>query len=176
MKTRVVHGRTRSCGCLAHKNDHSRTHGMRGTKEYRTWGGMKTRCYNKRSKDYYRYGGKGISIYQPWRDSFEEFYKYIGPAPTKNHQIDRINTMGNYEPGNVRWATPKIQCRNRSVSYEWYIQGNKFESAKEAGSFFGVKEQTVHKWVKGYFDKRRGTYREPKKDCFVVEKYSRGSK
>jgi hypothetical protein len=57
-----------------------------------------------------------------WRDNFEAFLSVIGLRPTSAHSLDRFpNTDGNYEPGNVRWATAKEQRRNqgRNVSVTW---------------------------------------------------------
>lgn len=82
--------------------------------EYNTWRSMKYRCYNKKDKEYFRYGARGITVYAPWISSFKLFFEYIGKKPTKNHSIDRINTNGNYEPGNVRWADATTQNRNRN--------------------------------------------------------------
>ncbi len=109
--------------------------------------------------------------YQDWRDSFESFWRDMGNAPTPKHQIDRINTLGNYEPGNCRWATSQEQSRNTIAAYDWYIKGIHFETAQEAGNHFQVTVQTIHKWVKGYFDTRRGTHTPPKVDCTAVHRY-----
>lgn len=74
---------------------------------------MKTRCHNKRFKDFHLYGGKGITICEQWVHSFVAFFSDVGPKPTPKHSLDRFpNPQGNYEPGNVRWATPKEQARN----------------------------------------------------------------
>ena len=81
--------------------------------EYGIWAAMKQRCYNPKNIAYARYGGLGVSVYQEWVDSFEAWFDYIGPRPSSAHSQDRYpNKFGNYEPGNVRWATPKEQQRN----------------------------------------------------------------
>ena len=90
------------------------THGMYGTPEYRAWANMLTRCYNRNRKDFARYGGRGITVCQEWRNSFEAFFAYVGKRP-KGMSLDRINNDGNYEPGNVRWATPAQQAQNRGA-------------------------------------------------------------
>lgn len=79
---------------------------------YKSWCAMKQRCLNSNSHNYYLYGGRGIKIHQLWVDSFVEFYKYIGDRP-KGTSLDRIDSNGNYEPGNVRWADNKTQRNNR---------------------------------------------------------------
>jgi len=83
------------------------------TKEYSAWHNIIDRCTNKNHKQFEHYGGSGIAICEEWRESFETFYNYIGPAPSPKHSIDRIDNSGNYEPGNVRWATWIEQARNK---------------------------------------------------------------
>lgn len=107
--SRVKNGYTRSCGCLA--GHHPGTHGMRHSPEYASWGAMRTRCKNPLAKDYPRYGGRGINVCEEW-ESFEAFYAHLGPRPVGT-TLDRIDGTRGYEPGNVRWATPKQQANNR---------------------------------------------------------------
>jgi len=85
----------------------------RTSPEYYAWHAMKARCYDQRAKSYKHYGGRGISVCQEWLDSFDDFYLHVGPKPTPKHSLDRINSDGNYEPGNVRWATELEQQNNR---------------------------------------------------------------
>ena len=114
-------GGKKSCGCL--RKDQARvngkiatTHGMYGSKVYEAWAGIKKRCNNPSHKSYDRYGGRGIEICKEWGDSFLSFYGYIGDAPSSKHSVDRIDNDGNYEPGNVRWATTRQQSNNRSTN------------------------------------------------------------
>lgn len=83
------------------------------TPERSAWSGMKDRCHNPLSLGYARYGGRGITVCDEWRESFEAFLQHIGPRPSSAHSIDRIDNDRGYEPGNVRWATAKEQQRNR---------------------------------------------------------------
>ncbi len=89
-------------------------HGMYGISEYITWQQFKGRCYNKKHKQYFRYGGRGIAVCNRWKNSFFAFYADMGLRPFPKAQIDRIDNDGNYEPGNCRWTTSAQNCRNRS--------------------------------------------------------------
>lgn len=91
-------------------------HGLRSKPEYEVWAGMKARCNNPTHVGYKRYGGKGISVCKRWSDSFLSFYTDVGPRPSKTHQIDRIDSLGNYEPGNCRWATVEENNQNRNTT------------------------------------------------------------
>jgi hypothetical protein len=86
----------------------------RHSREYLAWLAMKTRCTNRNYPKWHRYGGRGITICDRWLHSFEAFFADVGPKPTKFHTLDRHpDNDGNYEPGNVRWATQEEQSRNR---------------------------------------------------------------
>jgi hypothetical protein len=79
---------------------------------YKTWEGMNRRCTSLNDTAYQRYGDRGIRVCDRWRD-FAAFIADMGEKPSRTHSLDRINNDGNYEPGNVRWATPKEQAQNR---------------------------------------------------------------
>lgn len=82
--------------------------------EYSVWLGMKDRCFNPAFKQWDDYGGRGITVCERWRKSFAAFYDDMGRRPSPEHQLDRIDNDGDYEPGNVRWATPSENCNNKS--------------------------------------------------------------
>lgn len=82
---------------------------------YSIWVQMVERCTNNKHPQYKNYGARGISVSKRWIDSFLQFKKDIPPRPEgakREFSLDRINNNGNYEPGNVRWATAKEQLRN----------------------------------------------------------------
>jgi hypothetical protein len=87
--------------------------GRKKKPEYTNWHAMVSRCEpTARVAD--RYFRAGVTVCERWRDSFNAFYEDMGPKPSPKHQLDRFpDPKGNYEPGNVRWATPKENCRNR---------------------------------------------------------------
>jgi superfamily II helicase len=77
---------------------------------------MKKRCYNKNATNYQYYGGRGIYVSRQWLESFEKFYEDMGPRPSKDHSLDRINNDKNYSKSNCRWATKTEQQVNKRVT------------------------------------------------------------
>lgn len=112
----VRRGATKSCGCIRNEVIVG-THLMSNTKEHKAWRHIKERCFNENCKYYYNYGGRGITMCDRWRDSFENFFADMGYAPSSKHSVDRIDVNGNYEPGNCRWATDRQQSQNKRGTY-----------------------------------------------------------
>jgi hypothetical protein len=114
----VRYGKSKSCGCLGREitSKRSTKHGFRGTRIYRIWAGIKSRCLNPNEPGYQKYYGvRGISICDEWRDSFEAFRDHVMQLPhydEKGYSLDRVDNDGDYEPDNVRWATLTEQSRN----------------------------------------------------------------
>lgn len=86
-----------------------------GNPNYNRWSHMRNRCYIKDNPEYFRYGAKGIRVFDEWLADFHAYDKYIMSlenAGKPTYTIDRIDSLGNYEPGNLRWASKKTQSRN----------------------------------------------------------------
>jgi hypothetical protein len=108
--------RIRSCGCLYG------THRRSKSPEYKAWEKLKHRCSNSNNPGYARYGGRGITVCDRWKDSFENFFEDMGERPSPKHSIDRIDNDGNYEKSNCRWGTDTEQmnntCWNAFITWE----------------------------------------------------------
>jgi hypothetical protein len=104
-------GLSTSCGCLWRET--ITKHGMWARPEYKVWAAMIQRCHNPRVKPYANYGGRGIQVCDRWRRSFVAFLRDVGRRPSPDLTLDRIDNDGNYEPGNVRWATWTEQAHNK---------------------------------------------------------------
>lgn len=124
-------GDSTSCGCFKIENAKVlyTKHGRRDTPEFDAWVHLRQRCYNKNDSAYKNYGKKGIIVCDEWLDEergFINFYNHIGDRPSPIHSVDRYpNKYGNYEPGNVRWATPKQQANNKTNNVIFEFNGVK---------------------------------------------------
>ena len=114
-------GIVKSCTCLHRENStkrkpllkHNHTSKRKPTITYNSWNSMKQRCSNPNGNRWELYGGRGITVCDRWRNSFENFLEDMGERPFGT-SIDRINVNGNYEPSNCRWATPSEQRYNQT--------------------------------------------------------------
>ena len=84
---------------------------------------MVNRCTNQNAMDYERYGGRGITVCEEWRGSFQAFFAHIGPRPSLAYSVERIDNDKGYEPGNVCWATRGEQARNRRSNVKVEFRG-----------------------------------------------------
>jgi hypothetical protein len=98
----------------------ARKHGRSKTRIYHAWQQMRDRCYNDGRPAWKDYGGRGITVCERWNTSFEAFAEDMGDPPY-GESLDRIDTNGNYEPGNCKWSTRQEQARNTRANrwFEW---------------------------------------------------------
>lgn len=127
----LIKGNKVSCGCVHEKYSNSSKHtalkhGKSGTRIYGIWSMMCDRCRNPNNKNYCDYGGRGVVVCEEWlgKNGFQNFYNWAISNGYEEHlTIDRIDTNGNYEPQNCRWATMKVQGRNRRNNRKYDFNG-----------------------------------------------------
>lgn len=107
-------GNTKSCGCLQKEmaSSANTTHGYARSNTYSIWCDMKKRCHNPTTLAWDNYGGRGITVCDRWKNSFENFLKDMGTRPKGKH-IDRKRNNEGYSPENCHWVTPKQNHRNK---------------------------------------------------------------
>lgn len=104
-----------------HGQSNSRVTGY-SNRAYGIWQAMKDRCSNKNRKDYHCYGGKGVTVCERWKTSFDNFLSDMG-YPDEGMTLERLNKDGNYEPSNCVWADRKTQAANTSRNLTVEIDG-----------------------------------------------------
>ena len=108
----IRQGATKSCGCQSSK--YTISHGLRYHRMYKTWLGMVHRCYTENFKQYYNYGGRGITVCDEWKD-VRNFVRWVDDLSNweEGLTLDRINTNGNYCPENCTFSNKTIQSINQ---------------------------------------------------------------
>lgn len=153
------------------------THGRTNTTEYRTWRGMLTRCFNEKDPTYRYYGSRGITVCVRWR-SFEAFFQDMGPRPSSEHSLDRIDNMRGYSCGacddcvasgngtNCRWATRKVQNRNTRRNV-WVEAGGKRVLATDRATELGISRQAMsQRLASGWSQEAAATQPRPERKLF----------
>jgi hypothetical protein len=151
-----LYGGQQSCGCfrLERLRAVKRTHGQSGkqaSREYNAWSEMKRRCLDPKRECYKYYGGRGITIFPGWINNFSAFFEHIGPCPP-GLELDRIDNNGNYEPGNVRWVTHKVNCDNRPAlkNVKWIEYSGERLCVKDWAKRLGVNNTLLGRWLGHY--------------------------
>lgn len=122
-------------------------HGMCGTPEYNSWAAIVSRCTNPRSESYGNYGGRGITVCDDWRNSFSAFYADVGPRPSKDHSLDRIDPDGNYDPSNCRWSDRHDQSRNKRNN-RWITHNGETRTISDWADLIGIRRSALRSRLK----------------------------
>lgn len=138
-RTHLIRGGTVSCGCYNRETFHlkGRRHGLRHTPEYTSFQSMHQRCENPRATSYDRYGGRGIAVCERWAD-FANFIADMGPRPTLEHSLERINNNLGYSPENCKWAT-NVEQMNNTRACRYYEWNDQCKTAAQWAVHFGVE-------------------------------------
>lgn len=145
-------GKSRSCGCLARERaiEKCTRHNMSNTSLYYAWNTMRSRCSNPKSHKYKMYGARGIKVCKEWENDFKKFYDYVSQLPhfeEKGRTLDRINDNGNYEPGNVRWATPGEQANNTRRNVFFEVNGIRYSPREYAEKYGEPYDKVYYKYI-----------------------------
>ena len=115
-------------------------HGKAKSKVYNIWCSMRARCGNPNAQAYKNYGARGISVCARW-ESFENFYEDMGDPPS-GLTLDRIDNDKGYSPENCRWASRKVQGRNKRGIKLYSLDGEQ-RPLCEWADIYGLKLKTV---------------------------------
>ena len=143
----LLTGNTRSCGCLKRKKNDLPFSGSSRLREYQIWKHMLARCYDPTNKAYDRYGGRGITVCDRWKISFSNFLEDIGRRPSSAHTLDRIETNGNYEKENCRWANWYEQQNNRRNNKKFLYKGE-YLTLPQVERLTGMHRTTIYNRLK----------------------------
>lgn len=165
-------GTVKSCGCLKIEVATERvlrlstrnvTHGLSQRERrhplYSTWSGMMARCYQSDHVGFKYYGGRGISVHQPWHEAavfIADVTALLGARP-KGMTLDRIDNDRGYEPGNIRWADASTQAKNKRQVHRRALTAEEADEMRalrrdgavlrELAERFGVSLATAHRTV-----------------------------
>lgn len=132
---------------------HGAARAGRITPEYRSWAAMLDRCTCPSNVGWKNYGGRGIKICERWRASFAAFLEDMGPRPA-GQSLERIDVNGNYEPGNVRWATALEQHQNRRNNVYLTLNAETLTAAAWGRRLGCTTSALLRRRAKGWSDER----------------------
>lgn len=140
------------------------------TPEYRAWESMRDRCLDPNNIFYEDYGGRGITIYPRWIDSFIDFFNYIGKKPSNKHSLDRMDNDGDYVPGNIQWATKREQSYNKRNTVIIDFNGES-KTLIEWAEEIGIKTKTLAKRLRVGWTVERALTSSHCERKYTIEEY-----
>lgn len=162
-------GQNVSCGCYSREKAKlvNTIHGHNSWKEppsstYNSWRGAKERCTKPDHIGYSRYGGRGITMCPRWTDSFAAFLKDMGPKPTPQHTLERMDGNKGYEPGNCCWASRQEQANNKSNNRFYEYDGKRL-TLREWSDLTGVTYAALYSRINGLGWSLERAFKTPKK-------------
>ena len=126
------------------ENNGNYRHGSKGTKLYEVWCGMRGRCLNPTNKNYFRYGGRGITLCDEWMQSYLDFKRWaLKNGYKEGLTIDRIDNDKGYSPNNCRWVTMSKQANNKRNTLFLEYKGER-KPLQEWANELGIKRLTLY--------------------------------
>jgi hypothetical protein len=138
--------------------------------EYNAWMHMLHRCNNPKDKAFKYYGAKGVKVCDRWVQSFDDFCVDMGPRPSLDHSLDRINVFGDYEPSNCKWSNRIEQANNKRVHKRVDFFGEML-TAREIADRTGVAAKTV----KSRIDQRMSAEKIASKSTHIRKNWEHGT-
>jgi hypothetical protein len=162
-------GHTKSCGCFRDEkaSEINKTHGLAKTPEYKIWRVMLQRCFDKRCDEYDNYGGRGITVCDSWKNSFESFYQDMKPRPTPEHTLDRRENGGNYELSNCHWATLEEQHNNKRTNIRHILDDISLTRSQIARKY-GICKQTLKRRLERGLSIEEAVSEEVRRTNFLI--------
>lgn len=156
-------GSTTSCGCYR-REKHKRLitkHGESKSKLYYVWNDMKSRCTDTNADQYKDYGGRGISVCDEWKSSYEAFRDWaIGSGYVDGLTLDRIDVNGDYNQSNCRWVNMKTQSNNKRNNRVVKYNGQS-HTISEWSELTGIRKETLLYRINAGWDIHEAMTRKP---------------
>lgn len=158
-------GNKKSCGCMWRKviKERNTKHGDSNSLLYRVYSGMKERCFSKNHKSYRNYGGRGITVCEEWKDSYDSFKDWaLSNGYKEKLTLDRVDNNGNYSPENCRWTTYSEQNRNTRTTVKITVDGET-KSLSDWCEINGINYNTAHTRIARGWNPAEAVSKKPRK-------------
>lgn len=142
--SRLIDGAVVSCGC--YRKERATKHGHHKVPEYKTWVNIKQRCYNEKNDQYNDYGGRGITMCDEWLESFEAFYRDMGPRPSPSHTVERTDNDKGYCKENCKWAT-RLDQNNNTRRNVFYAYNGTYKTLAAWCREFGLEYNAIYQKI-----------------------------